>query len=106
MARSRRVSWTCPICSRVFLRDVVIARAQEIEPPKRSRGLDSPCPNCGFLDLVLPDAPGDVVIAVTTTPAEHAPLSAGEPGGEAVSPHRPVSVRVAEAFGGTDRKPE
>jgi predicted RNA-binding Zn-ribbon protein involved in translation (DUF1610 family) len=72
MARSRRVSWTCPICSRAFLRDVVIARAQEIEPPKRSRGLDSPCPNCGFVDLVLPDAPGDVVLAVTTTPNEQA----------------------------------
>ena len=57
---------------RAFLRDVVIARAREIEPPKRSRGLDSPCPNCGFVDLVLPDAPGDVVLAVTTTPNEQA----------------------------------
>jgi hypothetical protein len=77
MARSSRVSWTCPICSRFFLRDVVTARAQEIEPLKRPRGLDSPCPHCGFLALVLPDAPGDVVIAVTTTPAEPA-LSAQE----------------------------
>ena len=70
MAQSRRVSWTCPICSRVFLRDVVTARAVEIEPPKRPRGLDSPCPHCGFMDLVLPHAPGDVVLAVTTTPKE------------------------------------
>jgi len=31
-----------------------------------------PCPNCGFVDLVLPDAPGDVVLAVTTTPNEQA----------------------------------
>jgi predicted RNA-binding Zn-ribbon protein involved in translation (DUF1610 family) len=65
MAESRRVSWTCPVCSRVFVRDVVTARAQEIEPTRRTTGFDSPCPNCGFLDLVLPPLSGDIVIAVT-----------------------------------------
>jgi hypothetical protein len=77
MAQVWSVSWTCPICSRVFLRGVITARAEEIEPLKRPRGIDAPCPNCGLLALVLANAPGDVVIAVTTTPAEQ-PLSAQE----------------------------
>ena len=70
VAKMSSARWTCPTCSRRFVRNVITVREGEMTPDVRPEGHDSRCPKCGHLERVLPEAAGEVVLKVTHAVAD------------------------------------
>lgn len=108
MAHSYARRWTCPACSRGYLRNVVTVRSDETSPALRAQGYDSKCPKCGHLDLVMPRAAGDLVLAVTYDAVEMAAPAnrRGDPGLCDVNgcPIAPIG-RIPVPRGGPEARP-